>query len=1007
MTGAMKILSKNLMIRASAGSGKTYQLSNRVIGLVGRGGVDPERIVALTFTRKAAGEFADAVLEKLAEASLDERARRNIEKAIGGPMDPLAVLEKVVRSLPRLALGTMDSFFTRVVRGFQYELGITGGSFELLEGPQRRAKLDELLGGLVGNALWDDDAEDFLAAFRRATMGREQKAVVDLLLDFFNAWQDKWRERGPALLEGIRGTFGELPEVGAWEREKAGRVAALRSAAKDIGWTRKGQKEAMEKALKAIEEHTIGSGSLGGAGGFLGGMLEWDGEQPLVLKYYKEVAVGAEFEDRLRELRSLLVDCELAAAVERTLAVLSLVGAFDAICERQLRRRGLLGFDDVKVLMGEWLASEAGRLRRESVDYRLDARYDHWLLDEFQDTSTAQWHGLMPWVDEAASDGEGTMFVVGDAKQAIYGWRGGEVRLFDEVRERYRGDLVLESMPVSWRSCEPVLRLVNRVCGNRGGIEDLFGEGIAARWSAGWEEHQPADSGPGGHARVEVVEGRESEARYQRVIELLKEIGVGRREMSCGVLVRTNRQVVELADRLREAEFQVIEEGRRRPTEDHAVGVALRSLVAWLADPADGMERGVLAMSPLDRVIGERHGPVWQARWEGLLKDVEARGFGGMVEDLLRPLLGTISAFGHGRAMDVVRALEAFDGEGGGGPRQALQAIEKLEVAQEPGSAAVQVMTMHKAKGLGFDVVVLPEIGDEQVPNAGKFELAEGPEWLLQPPAQWVRRQRPELREAEARWAEAQQYEAMCLLYVALTRAKRGLYVLVPEVPSNRKEGLWSSPAELIRVACDSDGREAGVIAEIGDPEWWSGIDLREPPKPDDQPALAKPKPLRARTTPSGEKMQGGARVAASPAGLRFGSEVHAMFERVGWIDEEAPALPDDEAGGLVQAILKKLPEVFERRGRKVALLREQPVEAIVGGRWMSGIIDRLHVIDGGREVEIIDFKTDAIEQPEDLAERYAAQMHAYRQVMAEVHPGAAVRCLLLSTRLKSLIELP
>ena len=324
MSGVMEkidVLAPNLMIRASAGSGKTFQLSNRVIGLVGRGEVDPERIVALTFTRKAAGEFADAVLEKLAKAALDPDERKKIEEAVGA-IDPMAVLEKVVRSLPRLALGTMDSFFTKVVRGFQYELGITGGSFELLEGPQRRARLVELLGELVGNALWDDNAEEFLAAFRRATIGREQKAVVELLLDFFDGWQDKWRERGPVLQEGLARTFGGLPEVDAWEKEKSKLVKALRSATKDIEWTCKGQDAAMEKSLTAFETHTVGSGSLGGATGFLKGMLEWDGDGALVLKHYKEVLLGPVFEDRLRDLMKLLVDCELSASVERTLSLI-------------------------------------------------------------------------------------------------------------------------------------------------------------------------------------------------------------------------------------------------------------------------------------------------------------------------------------------------------------------------------------------------------------------------------------------------------------------------------------------------------------------------------------------------------------------------------------------------------------------------------------------------------------------------------------------------------------
>ena len=1000
------ILEPNMMIRASAGSGKTYQLSNRVIGLVGRLGVDPERIVALTFTRKAAGEFADAVLEKLAKAAMDPEEQKRIEESLGGSFDPLKVLEQVVQTLPRLALGTMDSFFTRVVRGFQYELGITGGSFELLEGPKRRAKLDELLGELVGNDLWDENAEEFLAAFRRATMGREQKAVVDLLVDFFDGWQDKWRERGPLLLDGLDRAFGGLPEVEEWEKQKTKLAAGLRTASKGIEWTRKGQDVAMEKAITAFETHTIGSGSLGGATGFLSGMLDWDRSERLELKYYKEVAPGPVFEDRLKNLMETLVGCELSAAVERTRAVLRLVGDFDAICERQLRRRGLLGFDDVKALMGKWLKSESGRLRREAVDFRLDARYDHWLLDEFQDTSKPQWNGLFPWIEEAASDDESSMFVVGDAKQAIYGWRGGDVKLFDTVRDRFSLDP--KSMPVSRRSCGAVLELVNRVSGDEAGIRELFGESIAARWASGWEQHESHDKELSGYVQVEVVEGTESETRQERVVEILKEIGVGKLEMSCGVLVRTNRQVVELADRLREAGFQVIEEGRRRPTEDHAVGVALRALVAWLADPANGFEQGVVELSPLVGVLEERFGEHWQSRWEGLLTEVEEVGYGGMLEGLLMPLRASVSEFGLGRAMDVIRALEAFDAEGGGGPREALQAIEKLEVAQEPGSAAVQVMTMHKAKGLGFDVVVLPEMSDEQVPNAGKFNVAEGPDWLLQPPAQWVRKQFSELREAEERWAESQQYESLCLLYVALTRAKRGLYVFLPQVPDSRKEPSWASSAELVRSACGSDGREAGVILEIGEAMWLEELKERVIKANELPLTLVKAKALRARTTPSGEKKKEGAvKIALSTSGMKFGSEVHAAFEKVGWIDEERPALPEGEAGAMVGELLNKggVKELFERGDREVVLFREQQVEAILEGKWLSGVVDRLHVIDGGARVEVIDYKTDAVKGADELKERYAGQMAAYRKVMKKVYPDAEVVCLLVSTKLAEVVE--
>ena len=96
----MNILEKNLLILASAGSGKTYQLGNRVIGKIGVEGVEPERMVALTFTRKAAGEFADSVLTKLAEGSLSEEKAQAICRDLGAKFDVPAVLEKVIRALP-------------------------------------------------------------------------------------------------------------------------------------------------------------------------------------------------------------------------------------------------------------------------------------------------------------------------------------------------------------------------------------------------------------------------------------------------------------------------------------------------------------------------------------------------------------------------------------------------------------------------------------------------------------------------------------------------------------------------------------------------------------------------------------------------------------------------------------------------------------------------------------------------------------------------------------------
>jgi hypothetical protein len=145
---------------------------------------------------------------------------------------------------------------------------------------------------------------------------------------------------------------------------------------------------------------------------------------------------------------------------------------------------------------------------------------------------------------------------------------------------------------------------------------------------------------------------------------------------------------------------------------------------------------------------------------------------------------------------------------------------------------------------------------------------------------------------------------------------------------------------------------------------------------------------------------------------MAFGTEVHAAFEGVGWLDEETPVFPRTDAGRLVGELVR-VPVVrscFERGGRQVELFREQPVEAVMDGKWLSGVVDRLHVHrdEDGAVVRavVIDFKTDAVGRAEDLVERYRGQMDAYRRVLGLAWPGAEVECLVLSTRLRELVPI-
>jgi hypothetical protein len=242
-----------------------------------------------------------------------------------------------------------------------------------------------------------------------------------------------------------------------------------------------------------------------------------------------------------------------------------------------------------------------------------------------------------------------------------------------------------------------------------------------------------------------------------------------------------------------------------------------------------------------------------------------------------------------------------------------------------------------------------------------------------------------------------------------MTRAKRGLYVFL-DAPAASAEDGKASLANWLMTSLHLHGGENRVY-EKGNPCWADGVEEIEAATSASAGHLGQAVEKRSRKTPSGEKGKQG--TAGSADGRRFGTAIHAAFEKIAWLDEgEAHVFPTDlrKTMGEVLAV-PEIRELLSRNGETVALFREQRIEAVLDGDWLSGVIDRLHVhraADGSvSKVEIIDFKTDRVNSAEELRERYAGQMEAYRRAMQAIHPQAEVKCILVSTALNRQIPLP
>jgi len=1058
-------------IFASAGSGKTFALTTRYIRLLVLG-VAPERIVALTFTRKAAGEFFGEILNRLAAASGDEAKARALAAAVERPelaaADFRRLLRGMIGSMHRLSLGTLDGFFARIVRAFPLELGL-GGEPGLLDEHAAAEEMRRVLGRLfAARGGLKPEQRDLIEAFRLATLGKEEKNVAGQFDAFVREHLELWRA---APVPAKWGTAARI-----WPRGFPWRVAddaaTARAAEELIAWAERAELSEKHRArltafARAAAEWVPGA-PWNAEIGYVAekALADWRSFEAgsAELKFdRKAIALGPVATAAVATLVGRLVGLELGRRMAVTQGIAAVMRTFDALYDAEVRRAGRLTFADLQQLLSpERLAASAdfdavGGLAGAGLDYRIDARLDHWLFDEFQDTSYQQWKILERLVDEVVEDPEGrrSLFYVGDVKQAIFTWREGDPRLFAHVAERYRdaagGGVVARELNDSWRSGPALIEMVNRVCGDEVAMAELFPE-AAGEWKKYWREHRSAR--PENRGQAALLFAADADDRWATVLRLLREIRPPERGLTCAVLVRKNEAGVALAEYLRrEGGIAAVAESDLKIGTDNPAAAALAALLQVAAHPEDGFAWRQVAMSPLAALLGaaSQAGP-GAALCRSVLGAVETNGFEAWLEEWARrvePVLAADDAFTRLRLRQLVAAGRAFDETGARDVDAFLRFLGEYTVREPEGAGVVRVLTVHKSKGLGFDVVILPDLEGRTL-----VQRREGPAvrkaadrsvaWVLQHPGATIAENDPVLREYQAEALAENCYEQLSLLYVALTRGKRGLYAVI-ERPG--KTASRNYPKLLVETLGEEE-REVRVGGatfagswSAGEPEWFAelgatpvqqgvesdtGVGAADSSLAELAESARRRAGLLARR-PSGEKPKrlDGAVLFSSGGGAEraHGRRVHALLAAVEWADgtererlaEYVRRQPDPVAWSAAlreaEACLdaEALRAVFAKAGAEDEVWRERAFEAVVGGTWVSGVPDRVVVRrERGKPsaAAIYDFKTDRDGDAERLRQRYAEQLELYREVVAGLLGLAVARveCRLVATAEGSLV---
>jgi ATP-dependent helicase/nuclease subunit A len=822
---------RNVALEASAGTGKTRVLVDRYVRLL-EAGVAPRNILAITFTRKAAAEMRQRVMATLRQRQRDggiaPQRWRDIRDAFGD-----------------ITISTIDAFCLSLLHEFPLEAGVDPG-FDLADETETPryidASLDSALAISRGVSLDDGDVA---LLFTELGEPRLRKALTTLL--------DRRLVARDALNRFVRGRDISV-EAACGRLQGALRAAMASMAGSDRAAVRAftlSGPDAPGFGLLALEIEEMMTGD-GLPPARLRGLLDrlsalvltQKGEPRKRLLHTKaSFRTAADYERHKTIVFGLGPHVQAAVEVFRrdlNLVLARGVRRVFAVAQDEYRRtldkHGVLDFPDLLertlTLLGQM--DEFSRSR-----YRLESRYEHVLVDEFQDTSRAQWR-LVRELVRAWAAGEGlshgplppSIFVVGDRKQSIYGFRDAEVTVLDAAArfiDALRPDAPARAaITRSYRSVHELLMFVNDVCA---GIDKAEGRPDAFRYT----DHDafPAiDEAPHDADALGVItadtdreQAETVAAEIARLIEdrttirdrqtgVRRPIGPG----DIGVLFRTReshtlfeaalgtrgvpfyvykglgffdaeevKDVLALtgyladphsnlraAALLRSRIVRVSDEGLKHLAPDLAA--ALTGAVPGAADrlAADDRERLELARTSIpawidladhvppaeliDRVLGECAYAV----------EIAGPGFAQARENLkkIRGLIRRIQNRGYatlGRLADYFAGLAA-----GGDESNAI-----IDAAD-----AVNLMTVHAAKGLEFPVVflvnigkgsgntrddvrvVLPPFADDEDGEAGEPQVAISDHELAA--------DRDEDRDVE---------ETKRLLYVAMTRARDRLYL--------------------------------------------------------------------------------------------------------------------------------------------------------------------------------------------------------------------------------------
>ena len=702
--------------KASAGSGKTYTLTEQYIKMLldarSHGKDYFRRVLAVTFTNKATDEMKSRIVKKLYEISKEKEpvsvAGINLE-----PDRAKELLTTILHNYSFFRITTIDKFFQQIIRSFVKEIGLNGNY--TIELDEKRIIKDTIADILLN--IGDKERKLFLEWFSEhiiADSGESESKD-------FNSLKSKLEELSSQIFkEQYMALKGEMPDgkaISDVQKELTARRRAISEAL-----TQKA--EAILQRLKSepVVEENSKRGAFTPIVKFLtdkkvkypeltATFLKWL-DEPQVSKTNKHKAeIESAYNSWILSMVSDFTEyanaheCEFRTCdvILRNLPYLKLFSALDSEIERHMKET------DTQLL------SKSGALINDIIDgsdtpfiYEKTGTYiNHFLIDEFQDTSRLQWDNFTPLIKNSLSEGDSNL-VVGDVKQSIYRFRDSDWSILGrDVQKKFSDCYAVHTLDSNYRSLPQVVEFNNSVFTNaakflQDSYNTLSGRSDETILNAYSDVCQRVKREGTGYVEINFQEKSDEEnSRHDMVLGKIRELQEhGYRLKEIGVLVKTNKEGSAIARHLLENGVNVISEEALKISSCQAVSDIV-AVLRYLANPSDAASSylvntimnpdGLLDISQLE------HLPLYEIVEQTiylLRLDSEASNlpYLNAFKDLVTDFIG--------RQNSVIESfLEYWD---------EVKESKSLTTISE--SDSVNIITIHKSKGLSYKVVIIPEI---------------------------------------------------------------------------------------------------------------------------------------------------------------------------------------------------------------------------------------------------------------------------------------------------------